>query len=61
MLKPTLSLLLLSLIAVTANPAFADEKPKPAAEGKAVEKAEKTEKTEKVQKPEQGEIGRAHV
>lgn len=54
MLKPTLSLLLLSLIAVTANPAFADEKPKPAAEGKAVEKAEKTEKTEKVQKPEQG-------
>ena len=40
MLKPTLSLLLLSLIAVTANPASADEKPKPAAEEKVAEKAE---------------------
>ena len=40
MLKPTLSLLLLSLIAVAVNPASADEKPKPAAEEKVAEKAE---------------------
>lgn len=51
MLKPTLSLLLLSLIAVTANPASADEKPIPSTEEKVAEKAEKTEKA---QKPEQG-------